>query len=136
MLHSKVIEGKSQALHEKFVDVRETTKMSEKHFRREFRGKMPHFTVRVPRDTAEALVSESDATGRTVSETLRLVANRHVNRQSEDHPLLERLGALQATLKEFGRDIETVTRLFLVASKLASEDDAKEWCKQNLRVGR
>ncbi len=104
--------------------------------KRELLGRMPHFTVRLPRDTAEALLSESAVMGRSVSETLRLVANRYAARQAEDSALLEKLSQLHLTLCELGRDFETITRLFLVATKIASEEDAKDWCKQNLRVGK
>ena len=92
--------------------------------------------VRLSEEITEALRLESQCLGRPVSETLRSVINRHVAKEVNHGPLLEKLEQLHISLRELGRDIETVTRLFLVASKTASEEDAKEWCKLNLMVGR
>jgi len=100
------------------------------------KGKMPPFTVRLPKDLAEALLAESLATRRTVSETLRIAAARHAFEEEHNVPLVRGLSNLQDTVIELGKDLETVARLLLVAQKLTSEEEARAWTLKNLRVGR
>jgi hypothetical protein len=104
--------------------------------KREFKEKMPHFSVRLPKDTAETLLKDAALSGRSVSEVLRILANRYAWSEENSKPVVDKLAHLHLAIRELGRDLETVTRLFLVAGKLTSEDDAKDWCKQNLKVGR
>lgn len=93
------------------------------------------FAVRLSKETAEAVISESEASERKISEMLRIIITRHFEGSSEEGKVLAKLQQLHLTLKELGKDLETATRLFIVSLKLASEEEARTWCKQNLKVG-
>ena len=97
---------------------------------------MPHLTVRLPREIAEALISESEAMRCSISETLRVIATRHVLREEENEPILRKLSLMHSLISELGLDLETVTRILLVGLKIATEEDAKAWCRENLMVGK
>jgi hypothetical protein len=103
--------------------------------KRELKGRMPHYTVRLPKETIEALSAESRACGRTIQETLRIVANRHVTRAQDERPTLEKLSDIHHSIVELGKDLETVTRMLLVALKIATDEEARAWTSKNLRVG-
>lgn len=92
--------------------------------------------VRLHADAFDALMEESRLTGRSVSETVRVITNRYLYEGEAQEPLLEKLTHVLTALRELGKDIETVTRLFLVTSKVVDDEDAKAWCRQNLRAGR
>ena len=93
------------------------------------------FAVRLSKETAEAVIFESEASQRKISEMLRIIITRHFEGSSEEGKVLAKLQQLHVTLREMGKDLETVTRLFIVSLKLASDEEAKTWCEQNLKVG-
>ena len=110
--------------------------MSTFHVKKRSDVHMQHFTTRLPKDIAELLLDKSTATGCTVSETLRHITSSYFYQEMEGQELKEKFNQLQLTIKELGKDIETVTTLLMVATKTASEEDAYQWVKTNLRVGR
>jgi len=93
-------------------------------------------SVRLDSATKQRLSVESLATGRTLSETVRIVCARHINRETPVESLVDELATIKVALNTLATDLELVTRLLWVGLKLGTDDDAKEWVRANLRGGR
>lgn len=92
--------------------------------------------VRFHPDDVKQLVHESEALGKTVSEHVRAIVSAHLWESEAQAVTLQKLSIMHSLIRELGIDIETVTRMLLVGLKITTDEDAKNWCRENLMVGK
>ncbi len=92
--------------------------------------------LRLPRSTYGALVECSKEEGKSISDLMRSLVYREFSLTYEESEREKTLKLIQKQVRDLGSDLETVVRLLMVALKISSDEEAKDWCRKNLSVRR
>lgn len=90
--------------------------------------------LRLPRSTYGALVECSKEEGKSISDLMRSLVYREFSLTYEESEREKTLKLIQKQVRDLGSDLETVVRLLMVALKISSDEEAKDWCRKNLSV--